>query len=105
MVSKRESTGSDEDETKAIRRISPTRARRSAMGRAPDRSPLVRTARPGAALELLQELDLHLLHLGQALPLPGEHVVDLLVQVPDLQFRLQVHAVIVERAQPVLRLR
>ena len=51
---------------------------------------------------LLQNLDLELLDLGQPLPLPAQQVVYLLVQMADFDLRLQVHLVVVERAEPVL---
>src|SRR6266852_4650070 len=60
-------------------------------------------AAAGAA-RLVHDLKLHLLDLGEALPLPGDQVIHLLVQVPDLELRLEVDAVIAFRPQPVLGL-
>jgi hypothetical protein len=49
-----------------------------------------------------KQLDLDLLNLRQPLPLAGQHVVHLLIQVANLQLRFQVHPVIVLRATAVL---
>lgn len=45
--------------------------------------------------EFFQQLDLNLLHFEEPIVLPPQEVIDLLVQMPDLQLRLQVHLIIV----------
>jgi hypothetical protein len=45
--------------------------------------------------ELGEKIELELLDLYQALPLVREQVVDLLVELPDLQLRLEVHLIVV----------
>lgn len=52
----------------------------------------------------LQKFDLEFLDLGQAFPLPHDQVIDLLVQMPNLEFRLRIDLIVVEGTQPVLRL-
>ena len=47
--------------------------------------------------KLFHELHLDLLNLHQALPLIHEKMVDLLVQMADLQFGLEVNAIILLR--------
>ena len=61
-----------------------------------------RLARLDAAL--LHDLKLHLLDLGKALPLLGYQIIHFLMQMAYLQLRLQIHPVIVEGAQAILRL-
>ena len=56
------------------------------------------------SLPLVHDFELHLLDLGQSLELLRDQVVDLLVQLPDFEFGLEVDLIVVERAQPVLRL-
>ena len=53
---------------------------------------------------LLHLFELKLLNFGQALPLLVEQVVDLLMQMPDLEFGFEINAIVVQRPQPVLRL-
>ena len=52
----------------------------------------------------MQEFDLEFLNFREPLPLTRDQMVDLLVQVPDFEFRLQVDLIVVEGAQPILRL-
>src|SRR3984893_9777934 len=52
----------------------------------------------------VHDLELHLLDLGEPLPLPGDQMIHLLVQVPDLELRLEIDAVVAFRPQPVLGL-
>src|SRR6266849_714944 len=59
---------------------------------------------PAGAAGLVHDLELNLLDLGEPLPLPGDQVIHLLVQVPDLELRLEIDAVIALGPQPVLRL-
>ena len=56
------------------------------------------------ASALVHDLELHLLDLCQALPLPADEVIHLFVQVLDLELGLQVDLVVVERPQAILRL-
>ena len=49
-----------------------------------------------------KQFDLDLLDFGQALPLAGQQMVDFFMQVPNLQFRLEVDTVVVLVAQAVL---
>src|SRR5205823_1335930 len=53
---------------------------------------------------LVHDLELHLLNLGEPLPLPRDQVIHLLVQVPDLELRLEIDAVVAFGPQAVLRL-
>src|SRR5256886_3165156 len=48
---------------------------------------------PAGPAGLVHDLELHLLDLGEPLPLPGDQVIHLLVQVPDLELRPEVDAV------------
>jgi hypothetical protein len=57
-----------------------------------------------AAIEFGQQIQLQLLNFHQSFPLMGEQMVDLLVQVPDFQFRLEIDLIIVLRAQAVFGL-
>ena len=50
---------------------------------------------PSSLLQLREHLNLYLLNLNQTLPLVGQKVVELLIQMADLEFRLQVYLVIV----------
>jgi hypothetical protein len=67
-------------------------------------SGLIRAASSPACAQVRQQLELEFLDLHQALPLVRQQVIDFFVQVPDLQFCLEVDLVVVLRANPVLRL-
>lgn len=54
---------------------------------------------------VLHHLDLDFLDLGQAVPLLGQDMIDLLMQMADFEFGLEVDAIIVFRTKPVLRLK
>ena len=51
--------------------------------------------------QVFHDLKLDLLNLSEPLPLPIDQMIELLVQVPDLEFCLQVDAIVVLRTQPV----
>src|SRR6266567_3217949 len=75
------------------------------FARAPGRPAGIRSSRaPAGAAGLVHDLELHLLDLREPLPLPRDQVIHLLVQVPDLQLRLQIDPIVALRAQLVFRL-
>ena len=52
--------------------------------------------------EILHDFKLDLLKFGQALPLPVNQMVELLVQVPDFEFGLENDPVVILGSEPVL---
>src|SRR4029453_12248430 len=64
-----------------------------------------RTARAALLPQLLEQLDLDLLNLEQPVVLPAQEVIDLLVQMPNLELRFQVHLVIILGPRPISRFR
>ncbi|ODN69435.1 putative neutral zinc metallopeptidase [Methylobrevis pamukkalensis] len=68
------------------------------------RSGPIRSERGGYSAPFLHHLDLQALDFRKPLPLFRDQVVDLLVEMSDLKFRLEIDPVVVERAQPVLLL-
>ena len=54
--------------------------------------------------QALHDLKLNLLDFGEPLPLPIDQVIDLLMEMPDFEFSLEVDPEIVFRPQPILRL-
>ena len=53
---------------------------------------------------ILHDVHLQLLHFGETLPLLRNHMVDFIVEVSDLEFCLQVDAIILGSALPIARL-
>ncbi len=51
-----------------------------------------------ALRELLHDFNLDLLYLRQSLPLPVDQMIELLVQMPNFQFGLEIDPVIIFRA-------
>jgi hypothetical protein len=64
--------------------------------------PVTATSRAPPACRVFHHFDLQLLNLGEALPLSGNQVIQLVVKVPNLKLRFEVHAVVVLGAQPIL---
>src|SRR2546423_11756747 len=57
-----------------------------------------------ALADVFEQLDLDLLDLEEAIVLPPQQMIDLLVQVPDLELGFEVDLVIILRPQSVARL-
>ncbi len=55
------------------------------------------------AAAFLHDLELNLLNFSKPLPLLGDEVIHLLVKVANLELSLEVHAIVIEGAQTVLR--
>jgi len=53
--------------------------------------------------DLRQKVKLNLLYLGQAVPLMGQEMIDLVMKVPDFELRLEVHLIVMLRAETILR--
>src|SRR6266516_661156 len=61
-----------------------------------------RSSRAAAgAARLVHDRELHLLDLREPLPLPRDQMIHLLVQVPDLELRLQVDPIVTFGPQPI----
>jgi hypothetical protein len=64
----------------------------------------VRSAATVASAQVGQPVELHLLDLDQAFPLPPKQVIHFLVQMPDFTLGLEVVLVVVLSARTVIRL-
>lgn len=53
--------------------------------------------------ELLEQLDLDLLNLEEAVVLLPEQMIEFFVQVPDLQFRFQINFVVIIGMETIMR--